>query len=102
MTLPEASRGRALPDEALKGHVGVAYQVLCVFKADGEADRARVDACRGEGAVVELAVGGRCDVRDHGVRAAERGGRGGQTQPGSEREPGLAAAVGSDRDDRAE
>src|ERR1700678_67878 len=39
--------------ERLEGYVGVADQVLDVFQADGEADRAGVDAGCAEGAVVE-------------------------------------------------
>ena len=47
----------ALADEALQGHEGVADQVLGVFKADGEADGARVDPGRAQRPVVELADG---------------------------------------------
>src|SRR5215831_7350326 len=47
-----------LAAQGLQGHVGVGDQVLGVFEADGEADRARVDSGGGEGPIVELAVRG--------------------------------------------
>jgi hypothetical protein len=83
-------------------HEGVADQVLGILEADGETDRACVDAGRGECALVELPVGGGGDVRDHRVRAAERGCRDREPERVRERQPGLAPPVGRDGGDRAE
>jgi hypothetical protein len=44
--------------QGLKAHERVADQVFRVFESDGEAHRARVDAGRGEGPLVELPVRG--------------------------------------------
>jgi hypothetical protein len=44
--------GASSAAERFEGYVRVAHQVLDVFQADGEADRAGVDAGRREGAVV--------------------------------------------------
>src|SRR6516162_4260128 len=60
-----------LTAQGLQGHVGVGDQVLGVFEADGEADRARVDAGGGQSPIVELAVRGRGDVRDLRMRPAQ-------------------------------